>query len=103
MTEPVAHIVRISVTYVKSSPDGARETHIVGLASKVNMRYIQPERLRELHRVVALCCEEVIAHQQKGSSVLGREDSCGRPGGIYEGNDGHRTVTTTESDSASHQ
>lgn len=103
MTEPVAHISRISVTYLKSGLDGVRETHIIGLTSKINTQHIQPERLRELLRAVALCCEDIIAHQQKEKITSSSEDSRGRSTGIHDGNDGHRTVTTTESDSASHQ
>jgi hypothetical protein len=102
MKEPVARISRISVSYVKSGLDGVRETHIIGLTSKINTQYIQPERLRELLHAVTLCCEDVIARQQEGKDLKQR-DSCSRSTGIHDGDDGHRTVTTTESDSASHQ
>jgi hypothetical protein len=103
MTERVAHVSRISVTYVKPGLDGVREIHIIGLASKLNKQRIHPERLQDLLRIVAVCCEDVIAYQQKGSIISSSKDGCTDSAGTYEEDDGHLTVITTESDSASHQ
>jgi hypothetical protein len=99
MSEPDPLVCRISVTYVKPGPDGEREMHIIGLTSKRNKKYIKPWRLYEMLRVVRLCCEDVLT--QRPTSVENNGSSGSSEN--YEVDDGQRTVTTTESDSASHE
>lgn len=60
MTELVAAIGRISVTYIKTGPDGQRQVHIIGLTSKTNRQHIPPDQLQQLLDQVALCCEDVL-------------------------------------------
>jgi hypothetical protein len=60
MTELVAAVGRISVTYIKTGPDGERQVRIIGLTSKTNRQHIPPDRLRQLLDHVALCCEDVL-------------------------------------------
>jgi hypothetical protein len=99
VSEIVALISRISVTYVKVGPNGEHQPHMFGLTSKINKQYIRPDRFQELLNAVSMCCEDILA--QKG--IVVSENRRGDPGGIHEEDDGHRTVITTESDNASHQ
>jgi hypothetical protein len=99
VSEIVALISRISVTYVKVGPNGEHQSHMFGLTSKINKQYIRPDRFQELLNTVSLCCEDILAQKDIAASDNRRGDHHV----IHEEDDGHRTVTTTESDSASHQ
>jgi hypothetical protein len=98
MTEPAELVTRISVSYVKLGPGGERETHIIGLTSERNKKHIKPWHLYEMLRMVAVCCEDVLAQRLISAS----DKSSAGLSGSHE-DDGQRTVTTTESDSASQQ
>jgi hypothetical protein len=99
MTELPPLITRISVTYVRLRTSGQHETHIIGLTSKLNIKHIHPRRLDKLLQTVTLCCEDVLAQRQSS----GGEDGSGGSSGSHELDDGQRTVTMTESDSAAQE
>jgi hypothetical protein len=99
VSEIVALISRISVTYVKIGPNGDHQPYMFGLTSKKNKKCIRPDRFQELLNAVSMCCEDILT--QKGSVASDNRRCDHRV--IHEEDDGQRTVTTTESDSASHQ